>query len=84
VLVENHAPRSNARPSTSWFVGRRRRRQHAPFAPARRAAARDGFNVFYPAMEFCTDNGAMIALAGAMRLRDAFVHVRLRFAIHPR
>jgi len=34
------------------------------------AAARDGFNVFYPAMEFCTDNGAMIALAGAMRLRD--------------
>src|SRR5712692_2002000 len=31
-------------------------------------AARDGFSVFYPAMEFCTDNGAMIALAGAMRL----------------
>jgi len=31
-------------------------------------AARDGFSVFYPAMEFCTDNGAMIALAGALRL----------------
>src|SRR5438552_1798936 len=31
-------------------------------------AAREGFSVFYPAMEFCTDNGAMIALAGAMRL----------------
>ncbi|HKW38530.1 MAG TPA: tRNA (adenosine(37)-N6)-threonylcarbamoyltransferase complex transferase subunit TsaD [Burkholderiales bacterium] len=33
------------------------------------AARRDGFAVYYPAMEFCTDNGAMIALAGAMRLR---------------
>jgi N6-L-threonylcarbamoyladenine synthase len=32
------------------------------------AAARDKFSVFYPAMEFCTDNGAMIALAGALRL----------------
>ncbi len=31
-------------------------------------AARDGFSVYYPAMEFCTDNGAMIALAGALRL----------------
>jgi N6-L-threonylcarbamoyladenine synthase len=27
--------------------------------------------VFYPRIEFCTDNGAMIALAGAMRLSDA-------------
>jgi N6-L-threonylcarbamoyladenine synthase len=27
--------------------------------------------VFYPRMEFCTDNGAMIAVAGAMRLADA-------------
>jgi N6-L-threonylcarbamoyladenine synthase len=33
-------------------------------------AARDGFSVFYPAMEFCTDNGAMIALAGALRLQQ--------------
>jgi N6-L-threonylcarbamoyladenine synthase len=33
------------------------------------AAARDGFAVYYPPMEFCTDNGAMIALAGAMRLQ---------------
>jgi len=32
------------------------------------AAARDRFKVFYPAMEFCTDNGAMIALAGCLRL----------------
>ena len=32
------------------------------------AAARDNFRVFYPELEFCTDNGAMIALAGALRL----------------
>ena len=32
------------------------------------AAERRGFKVFYPALEFCTDNGAMIAFAGAMRL----------------
>ena len=49
------------------------------------AAARDGFSVFYPAMEFCTDNGAMIALAGAMRLQARPVLERdYRFAIHPR
>ncbi|MDO8953922.1 MAG: tRNA (adenosine(37)-N6)-threonylcarbamoyltransferase complex transferase subunit TsaD [Gammaproteobacteria bacterium] len=28
-----------------------------------------GFTLFYPRTEFCTDNGAMIALAGAMRLK---------------
>lgn len=28
-----------------------------------------GVTVFYPDLEFCTDNGAMIALAGAMRLQ---------------
>ncbi|WP_291989752.1 tRNA (adenosine(37)-N6)-threonylcarbamoyltransferase complex transferase subunit TsaD [Candidatus Accumulibacter sp. ACC007] len=27
--------------------------------------------VFYPELEFCTDNGAMIALAGALRLQTA-------------
>ena len=29
-----------------------------------------GGEVFYPRMEFCTDNGAMIAYAGAMRLKS--------------
>ena len=33
------------------------------------AAVREGFRVSYPAMEFCTDNGAMIALAGYLRLK---------------
>jgi N6-L-threonylcarbamoyladenine synthase len=49
------------------------------------AAARDAFRVFYPAMEFCTDNGAMIALAGAMRLQaDPTGTHNYRFAIRPR
>lgn len=33
-------------------------------------AERIGAAVFYPELEFCTDNGAMIALAGAMRLQS--------------
>ena len=33
------------------------------------AAAKRKFKVFYPELEFCTDNGAMIAFAGAMRLQ---------------
>jgi N6-L-threonylcarbamoyladenine synthase len=49
------------------------------------AAARDGFSVFYPALEFCTDNGAMIALAGAMRLRAGVSPASdFRFTIFPR
>lgn len=32
------------------------------------AAQRQGFRVYFPRPEFCTDNGAMIALAGALRL----------------
>jgi N6-L-threonylcarbamoyladenine synthase len=33
------------------------------------AATKKRFHVFYPELEFCTDNGAMIALAGALRLQ---------------
>jgi N6-L-threonylcarbamoyladenine synthase len=33
------------------------------------AAANKRFKVFYPELEFCTDNGAMIAFAGALRLQ---------------
>jgi N6-L-threonylcarbamoyladenine synthase len=33
------------------------------------AAAKKRFEVFYPEIEFCTDNGAMIAFAGALRLK---------------
>lgn len=31
-------------------------------------AAQRGFQVYYPELAFCTDNGAMIALAGCLRL----------------
>jgi N6-L-threonylcarbamoyladenine synthase len=34
-----------------------------------RALAKEGAKVFYPAPMFCTDNGAMIAYAGAQRLQ---------------
>jgi N6-L-threonylcarbamoyladenine synthase len=33
------------------------------------AAIKKRFRVYYPELEFCTDNGAMIAFAGAMRLK---------------
>jgi len=38
-----------------------------------RAELADSFNgtVYYPRLRFCTDNGAMIAVAGALRLGDA-------------
>ena len=32
------------------------------------AATADGFRVAFPRLQFCTDNGAMIAFAGALRL----------------
>jgi len=33
-------------------------------------AAQHHFEVFYPPLELCTDNGAMIAFAGALRLQE--------------
>ena len=35
----------------------------------REAAEEEGWKLFYPRPEFCTDNGAMIAYAGMLRLR---------------
>jgi len=34
-------------------------------------AARFPGQVYYPRLAYCTDNGAMIAVAGALRLADA-------------
>jgi N6-L-threonylcarbamoyladenine synthase len=42
-----------------------------------------GAEVFYPRLEFCTDNGAMIALAGALRLAAA-ARGPVGFAVRPR
>jgi N6-L-threonylcarbamoyladenine synthase len=40
--------------------------------------------VFYPDLEFCTDNGAMIAFAGAMRLQHQAPRRDYRFIVKPR
>jgi N6-L-threonylcarbamoyladenine synthase len=50
------------------------------------AAARRGLRVHYPELALCTDNGAMIALAGAMRLqRDpALARRDYAFDVKPR
>lgn len=37
------------------------------------AAQEKGFSVYYPPIELCTDNGAMIAYAAAMRLKHGLV-----------
>ena len=44
------------------------------------------YKVFYPEMEFCTDNGAMIAFAGAMRLQanPAAAKRDYAFSVRPR
>jgi N6-L-threonylcarbamoyladenine synthase len=46
-------------------------------------ARRRGFDVFYPEPELCTDNGAMIAFAAALRLREQASPNRA-FSVKPR
>lgn len=50
------------------------------------AATKRRAKVFYPEMELCTDNGAMIAFAGAMRFAagEQVVAADGRFAVRPR
>jgi N6-L-threonylcarbamoyladenine synthase len=48
------------------------------------AGQKDGFRTYFPRLAFCTDNGAMIALAGAIRLaagqgQDEAVRVQPRW-----
>jgi N6-L-threonylcarbamoyladenine synthase len=50
------------------------------------AASADGFRVYFPRLQFCTDNGAMIALAGAIRLaagqgQDQTIQVHPRWSL---
>ena len=47
------------------------------------AAAKRGAEVFYPDLQFCTDNGAMIALVGALRLQGGVVYDGA-FSVRPR
>ena len=48
-------------------------------------AAKAKISVFYPELEFCTDNGAMIALAGALRLQSGTAGKTAgAFAVRPR
>jgi N6-L-threonylcarbamoyladenine synthase len=46
-------------------------------------ARQHGFRVFYPPLELCTDNGAMIAYAGALRLANRRP-ADGRFSVRPR
>ena len=46
-------------------------------------ATKGGFQVFYPEPELCTDNGAMIAFAAALRLAHAPA-ARAQFSVKPR
>lgn len=48
------------------------------------AAIKNDFSVFYPDLEFCTDNGAMIAFAGSLRLARQEGTKEYRFNVKPR
>ncbi|MEX0958238.1 MAG: tRNA (adenosine(37)-N6)-threonylcarbamoyltransferase complex transferase subunit TsaD [Burkholderiales bacterium] len=47
------------------------------------ASGKQGSAMFYPPLEFCTDNGAMIAFAGAMRLNSTLTSTH-GFTVRPR
>ena len=53
-------------------------------AQLNQSAHKYGFCVFYPDLEFCTDNGAMIAFAGALRLQQQEAKRDYRFNVKPR
>jgi N6-L-threonylcarbamoyladenine synthase len=55
-------------------------------AALKRAGEKYGFRVSYPRLEFCTDNGAMIAFAGCQRLlagadEDLVIRARARWSL---
>ena len=56
--------------------------RHLREALAAKASA-NGFEVFYPPLDLCTDNGAMIAFAGAQRLEAGVIGSR-GFSVRPR
>ena len=47
-------------------------------------AQKKGYQVYFPELALCTDNGAMIALAGALRLRAGQQNDSYAFSVRPR
>jgi len=48
------------------------------------AMKREQVELFFPELEFCTDNGAMIALVGALRLQQHAASSDYAFTVRPR
>ena len=48
------------------------------------AALKKEFEVYYPELELCTDNGAMIAFAAALRWKDGLPAADITFSVRPR
>jgi len=46
--------------------------------------AKHRFKSFFPALKYCTDNGAMIAVAGAMRFQHKDIPQHTLIKAHPR
>ena len=67
-LAEKSKPRARRDGPSAVGRGRRSRRESAPARAARLRRTRGRGKLYFPRTEFCTDNGAMIALAGCMRL----------------
>lgn len=71
-------------------VGANQQLRAALNAAANASNPKKRFQVYYPELEFCTDNGAMIAFAGAMRLqaypelatKNYSFNVRPRWPLH--
>ena len=71
-------------------VGANQQLRAALNAAANSSNPKKRFQVYYPELEFCTDNGAMIAFAGAMRLqaypemasKNYSFNVRPRWPLH--
>lgn len=51
-------------------------------AALNKMACDEGYTIYYPPLHLCTDNGAMIAFAGAMRVMHAQNHYS--FSVRPR